>query len=93
VLRLTETAAVAIRNMMDDAEVGPEGGLRISAEHDGETGDIGLHLAFADEAEEGDQVLEEHGVTVFLDPSAADALEDKTLDAELHGDHAHFSID
>jgi iron-sulfur cluster assembly protein len=79
--------------MLEEAELGPEGGLRISAEHDGESGDIGLHLGFAEGPEEGDQIVDEHGVLVFLDPSAADALENKVLDAELHGDHAHFSID
>lgn len=86
-LSLTEAAAEAIRSMLG----GFEGGLRISAEAD-EEGRPGLHLSFAPEPEDGDETVTEHGVNVYLDPSAADALEGKVLDAQAHGDHSHFSI-
>jgi iron-sulfur cluster assembly protein len=92
VLSLTETAAIAILDMLEEAELPPEGGMRITAEQDGESGEPGLHLSFAAEPEDGDETITEHGAKVFLDPSAAEALEDKLLDAELHGDHAHFSV-
>ena len=86
-LTLTGSAAEAIRQMLG----GYAGGLRISAEAD-EEGRPGLHLSFAPEPEEGDETITQHGVDVYLDPSAADALDDKVLDAEAHGDHSHFSI-
>lgn len=89
-LRLTEAAAAAIGDMLAQAEV-EGGGLRISAELD-ENQEPGLHLSFEREPHEGDQTLEEHGAVVYLDPAAADALEDKMLDAESHGDHAHFGL-
>ena len=86
-LQLTKSAAEAIRQMLG----GYAGGLRISAEAD-EDGTPGLHLSFAPEPEDGDESVSDYGVTVYLDPSAADALDDKVLDAEAHGDHSHFAI-
>jgi len=89
-LQVTEAAATAIKDMLAQGELG-SGGLRISAELD-ENQEPGLHLSFEPEPQEGDQTLEEHGATVYLDPAAADALDDKVLDAEAHGDHAHFGL-
>ncbi|SRR6266516_5905542 len=91
-LKLTENAAAAIQSMLEDSDLSEGAGLRITAELD-ENQQPGLQLAFVEEPGEEDEIVETHGVTVFLDPSAAEALDDKELDAELHGDHAHFSID
>ncbi|MGH3049119.1 MAG: hypothetical protein ACRDLK_03095 [Gaiellaceae bacterium] len=41
---------------------------------------------------EGDEVVEEGGAKVFLDGLAATVLDDKTLDAEAHENHFHFSL-
>lgn len=90
-LRLTEIAAAAVANLVEGEGL-EKGGLRLTAERD-EQGEIGIHIAVAPEPEEGDEVVDAHGARVFLDPSAADALEDKVLDAEAHGDHYHFSLD
>jgi iron-sulfur cluster assembly protein len=91
VLALTTNAASAIKNLMTGIEMPSEAGLRISAELD-EDQQPGLHIALAEEPEDEDVTVTDHGVNVFLDPAAADALDDKVLDAELHGDHAHFAI-
>ena len=90
-LKLTEAAAAAIRALLEQADLGEEAGLRVTAEMD-EKGEPGLHLSFDAEPADEDEVVRAHGVNVFLDPSAAEYLEDKVLDAELHGPHAHFAI-
>ena len=89
-MELTETAAAAIANLVEGEGL-DAGGLRLSAERD-EQGEIGIHLDVVAAPEEGDEIIEAHGAQVFLDPSAADALADKVLDAEGHGDHYHFGI-
>ena len=90
-LKLTDRAAVAIKGMLEEADA--EGAaLRVSAELD-EDGTPGLHISFVGEPEDGDEVVEDQGVTIYLDPSASDALDDKLLDAEPHGDHVHFEIE
>jgi iron-sulfur cluster assembly protein len=86
---ITAEAAEAIRAMVEDGEAG---GLRISGGVD-EDGDTALDFELAAEPVEGDEVLEEAGAVVYLDPVAAEVLADKTLDAHAHGDHMHFSID
>ena len=91
-LKLTETAAQAIRDMLEADGVDPSGGLRLTAEQ-GEDEEPGLHLDTAEKPAEGDVTVEEHGAKVFLDPSAAAVMEDKVLDAEAHGDHFHFGIE
>jgi len=91
VLKLTDRAAAAIKGMLEDVDA--EGAaLRVSAELD-EDGTPGLHISFVGEPEDGDEVVEDQGVTIYLDPSASDALDDKLLDAEPHGDHVHFEIE
>ena len=91
-LKITQQAAEAIRGIVEESDVGPEGGLRISGSNDG-NGETGLEFDVAAGAVDGDETIESGGATVFLDPAAAVALADKQLDVHAHGDHFHFSID
>ena len=88
-LSLTEQAKEVIKGIVE--EVGPEAGLRITASGDG-NGDTALDFDLAPAPGEGDEVVEDDGAKVFLDPAAAAVLADKTLDVEEHGDHFHFSL-
>jgi iron-sulfur cluster assembly protein len=88
-LSLTEQAKEVIKGIVE--EVGPEAGLRITASGDG-NGDTALDFDLAPAPGEGDEVVEDDGAKVFLDPAAAEVLADKTLDVEEHGDHFHFSL-
>jgi iron-sulfur cluster assembly protein len=89
-LQVSETAADVIGEMIVEMEL-PEGaGVRITVEP-GAEGELALSIE--PEPQDGDETMQDHGVNVFLDASAAAALEDKVLEAERHGDHAHFSIE
>jgi iron-sulfur cluster assembly protein len=90
-LVLTEQAATVIKGMVDDSQVGPDGGLRITGSVEGD-GEASLEFAFAETAVDGDEVVEDGGATVFLDEIASVVLSDKTLDVEAHDDHYHFSL-
>jgi Fe-S cluster assembly iron-binding protein IscA len=79
-----------IKGIIDDSEVGPDGGLRITSTD--EDGEAGLEFGLASGAEDGDETVSAGGATVFLDPAAAEVLADKQLDVEEHGDHFHFSL-
>ena len=91
-LDMTEQAVEAIRGIVQDSELGPNGGLRISGAN-GANGDAALEFELASEAQEGDHVVRDGGAVVFLDETAAAVLAGKTLDVHAHGDHFHFSID
>ena len=81
-LQINDEAVEALRQMGD---------LRIrGVESDGE---IELEIEEATEPMMGDETVERDGVRVFLDPVAANALEDQVLGIHAHDDHFHFSFD
>ncbi len=86
-LTITGPARDAIRNIIEESEIGPKGGLRIFGTDDE------FEFELAPEPAEGDEVVRDGGAVVFLDRTAAQRLADKTLDAHAHGDHVHFSLD
>lgn len=90
-LALTDQARDVIKGIVEEGELGPKGGLRITAGSES-NGDTALEFELAESPLEGDEVLTEGGATVFLDEVAAEVLADKTLDVEEHGDHFHFSL-
>jgi iron-sulfur cluster assembly protein len=91
-LTLTESAKEMVRDMIAAGNA-PEGsGLRISSAHD-EEGGPALSLELADGPANGDQVLDDDGTRLFLEPEAASLLDDKILGAERHDDHYHFSLE
>jgi iron-sulfur cluster assembly protein len=94
VLAISEDAAAAIRGIVGASGV-PEGaGLRITRElttdAEGEPR-TDLRLSVVAAPQEGDEVLREE--RVFVDPDAADLLDDKLLDADVVGDDVRFSLD
>jgi iron-sulfur cluster assembly protein len=76
VLTLTETAATEIRNLVANPEVPEEAGVRIASNTEG-----ALTLALAPAPVPGDEVVDQAGARVFLEPHAGELLEDKQLDA------------
>jgi iron-sulfur cluster assembly protein len=77
-LAISEGAAQAIRGLIAAPEVPDGAGIRITAPS---TGESGFELSIAGSPAEHDEVVEEQGAQVFLDPSAAALLEDKRLEA------------
>jgi iron-sulfur cluster assembly protein len=91
-LAMTDQAVEVIRGIVEDSDIGPGGGLRISGTTEG-NGESALEFELAEQAQDGDEVLREGGAVVFLDETAAAVLADKTLDVHAHGDHFHFSLE
>jgi iron-sulfur cluster assembly protein len=80
VLTLTSEAVQVIRTVTADPELPADTGIRIASGVDGSQ-DLQLSVAPAPEA--GDQVVESEGARVYLEPTAAMLLDDKTLDAQV----------
>jgi Fe-S cluster assembly iron-binding protein IscA len=91
-LELTEQAIAVIRDIVENGDVGPDGGLRISGSHEG-NGETALDFELASEPSAADEVVRDGGAVVFLDLTAAAMLADARLDAHAHGDHFHFSVE
>jgi iron-sulfur cluster assembly protein len=80
-LTLTDGAVSAIRSLTSQPELPVQTGLRIVARGEGE---VSFQLALAEGPVAGDQVVEEGGARVFVEPAAAAVLEAKALDAQLN---------
>src|SRR4051794_40521070 len=90
-LTLTPTAAEVVRTLVEQSPAPGSGGLRIAASDD--TGDgVELELSLVGEPEALDETVEQEGATVYLDPGAAELLEDKLLDAQVAEDHVTFVL-
>ncbi|HKA85172.1 MAG TPA: hypothetical protein VKD21_14965 [Acidimicrobiales bacterium] len=79
-LDLTDNAASVIRSIAERPESPDDAGLRVAA---GGEGSGRLTVAAASGPQEGDHVVEKEGARVFLDPQAAEILDDKVLDAQV----------
>ncbi|GHE47835.1 hypothetical protein GCM10017673_56990 [Streptosporangium violaceochromogenes] len=79
-LTLTDTAAQVIRDLSSQVTESADTGVRISTQTDG-TGSLLLSIVNGPESD--DKVVETDGARIFLDPTAADMLDDKALDADV----------
>ena len=79
-LTISESAAEVIKVVLSGGDSEEGSGLRIAPV--GDEGGGELQAAIASGPEGQDEVIEESGVRVFLEPTASSLLGDKTLDAE-----------
>ncbi len=79
-LTLTENASTIVKTLAQKAPDAEDAGLRIVSSNADSTA---FSVGVAATPEPADQVVVSSGARVFLDPSAAVALDDKVLDASL----------
>jgi iron-sulfur cluster assembly protein len=90
-LALTDDAVDAVRNIVSSSdELSETGGLRLVAERAG--AQTSLQLSVVALPAEDDEVIEEQGARVFLEPEAAAVLDDKVLDARIAQNQVAFTI-
>jgi iron-sulfur cluster assembly protein len=80
-LTLTDGAVSVIRNLTSKPELPAQTGLRLMAQDEG---DSSFQLTLVEGPVAGDQVVEEGGARVYVEPAAAVILDDKALDAEVN---------
>lgn len=88
-LTLTDTASTVVKEIVDRSGAPAGSGLRIDAED--ATG-TEFAVAIAPAPEERDAIVEQAGARVYLAEEAAQALDDKTLDAHL-GEDGRIAFD
>jgi Fe-S cluster assembly iron-binding protein IscA len=90
-LALTDNAVEAVKNIVSSSDEASEtGGLRLVAERAG--AQANLQLSVVPLPAEDDEVIEEQGARVFLEPEAASLLDDKVLDASVEQNQVAFTI-
>lgn len=81
-LTLTDNATAIVTTLVSRQSDAPDAGLRIHSTAPAESdGKASLAVLVAADPEPQDQVVEISGTRLFLDETAATALEDKVLDA------------
>jgi iron-sulfur cluster assembly protein len=90
-LALTDNAVEAVKTIVSSSDDPSEtSGLRMVAEQAG--AQMNLQLSVALLPGEDDEVIEEQGARVFLEPEAASLLDDKVLDANVEHNQVAFTI-
>jgi len=79
-LTLTPNATTVIRSLLDTSDLPESGGLRIASTNNGQQA---FTVQTAPTPEDGDQVVDEMGARVFVDPGAVQALGETVLDADV----------
>lgn len=86
-LTLSRSAVEAVDNLLHSPEVPDDAGLRIRT-----GGESQLTIELAAEPAPGDQVIEDGGARVFVDPEVAPILDNAELDARQEGDQVAFGL-
>ena len=90
-LMITQDAAEAIAQALSE-EPG-NSGFRIAERSYSLNGSgPAIQMELASEPEDEDQVIEDRGVRLFVDPRAAETLEGKVLDAEVEEGEVRFAL-
>lgn len=79
-LTLTENASAIVNEITSQPGLAETAGLRITTEN---TPEPAFAVSAAQQGEPGDAVVEQNGATIYLDPNAAELLDDKVLDAAV----------
>ncbi len=90
-LAITEAAAEAIKGVASSQGAPDGAGLRIATPPEGAP-EGGLEVSLAAVPAEDDEVIDEGGAHVFLESGAAEALDDKLLDARVGGGRVRFTV-
>jgi iron-sulfur cluster assembly protein len=86
-LTLSPSAVEAVDTLLQRPEVPDDAGLRIRT-----AGESQLAIAIAPEPGPDDQVIEEGGARVFVEPEAAPMLDNVELDARTEGEQVAFGL-
>jgi Fe-S cluster assembly iron-binding protein IscA len=89
-LTLTENATMIVKSIADQPDAPESTALRIVSEGQPESS---FAVSTATQPEPDDQVVEQNGATVYLEPTAASQLDDKVLDAGVdEAGNVQFSL-
>jgi iron-sulfur cluster assembly protein len=91
VLALTDSAVQAVKDIVSSSEeVSDRGGVRLVADRAGTQANF--QLSVVPLPAEDDEIVEEEGARLFLEPEAAFLLDDKVLDATVEQNKVAFTI-
>jgi iron-sulfur cluster assembly protein len=90
-LTITDTAAEAIKGIVASPQV-PEGAALSIAARPASPAEGAFEVSVAAVPAEEDEVVEQSGAQVFLEPHATEALDDQVLYARIEGGKVRFAV-
>ena len=78
-LKLSENAAAALENIRESQGIPEDQGTRLTAD-EGQTGGLALRLEFVEDVPESDEIVEQAGTEIHLDPRVVQPLENTVMD-------------
>ncbi len=78
-LQLSDNAAAALENIRESQGIPDEQGTRLTAD-EGPDGTMSLRLEFVEDVPEGDEIVEQSGTEIHLDPRVVQPLADTIMD-------------
>src|ERR687886_1932665 len=90
-LTLTPIASEAIRQLSAQSDDPDSTGIRIAPGPETPEG-TALELSLVEEPEPEDEMIDEDGATVYLEPHVAGFLDDKVLDAQIDEGRVTFVV-
>lgn len=88
-LKVSENAAAALESIRQSEGIPQAHGTRLTADQQ-PTGDIAIRLEFVENVPEEDQVAEQAGTEVYVDPQIAEPLADTVMDVQDSGEGLAF---
>lgn len=80
-MKLSENAAAALENIRESQGIPEDQGTRLTAD-EGETGGLALKLEFVEQVPDADEVVEQSGTEIHLDPKVVEPLENTMMDVQ-----------
>lgn len=80
-LKLSENAAAALESIRRSEGIPEEHDTRLTAERQ-PTGDVAVRLEFVESASEEDEVTEQAGTEIYVDPAIVDPLSESVMDVQ-----------
>jgi Fe-S cluster assembly iron-binding protein IscA len=88
-LELSPRAAAALENLRETEGIPADHGIRLTGQPQ-PTGDLAVHLEFVESVPENDQLVEQSGTQVHIDPQIAEPLSDVVMDVQPSEQGAAF---
>lgn len=81
-MQVTESATELLKQARAEMGAPADAGVRLQRVPAAQAGE-GVRIEFAEEPEQGDEVIEEPGLRIFVSPDLADLLSERVLDADM----------
>lgn len=90
-MQVTESATAVLKQARTDVGAPPDSGVRLERVQ-AEQARTGIKVEFAQEPEQGDEIIEQAGLRIFVSGDLVDVLSERVLDADMTPNGPELSL-